>query len=124
MAKSAAKVIRENGRKLAMYHSDGGPLGSLSLRKFLSKKLATTRGIKASADEIMITSGSTQGILLINDSFLDPGDTVIKGAHVPKHLCCMPPLENINLTLEVSCQSCLEGTAILDGAIPMPCFGL
>ncbi|SVA62926.1 uncharacterized protein METZ01_LOCUS115780 [marine metagenome] len=77
LAKSAAKVIREKGRKLAMYHSDGGPLGSIDLRKFLSKKLATTRGITASPDEIMITSGSTQGILLINDSFLDPGDTVI-----------------------------------------------
>jgi len=77
LAKSAAKVIREKGRKLAMYHSDGGPLGSIDLRKFLSKKLAATRGINASTDEIMITSGSTQGILLINDSLLDPGDTVI-----------------------------------------------
>lgn len=74
---SATKTLKRSGRNLAIYYSDGGPLGNLELRQFLVEKLAKHRGVSVSVDEIMITSGSTQGILLINDTFLESGDTII-----------------------------------------------
>ncbi|MBM3925829.1 MAG: PLP-dependent aminotransferase family protein [SAR202 cluster bacterium] len=75
---SAERVLRKHGKKLAVYYSDGnGPLGNLAMREYLSKKLKKYRGINASPDEILITSGSTQCILLINDTLIDQGDTVL-----------------------------------------------
>jgi len=74
---SAANVFKGDPRNIAMYNFEGGPQGILSLRNFLVGKLATERGIQVTADEILITSGSGQGIELINEILLDEGDTVI-----------------------------------------------
>ncbi len=74
---SVTNALKKNGRDLAVYYSDGGPLGNLALREFLVKKLKKHRGIDVTVDEVMICSGSTQCILLINDTLLEPGDTVI-----------------------------------------------
>ncbi len=74
---SITKALKKEGPNLAVYYSDGGPLGNMALRKFLVKKLKTYRGIDVTVDEVMICSGSTQCILLINETLLEPGDTVI-----------------------------------------------
>ncbi|MEO2184726.1 MAG: PLP-dependent aminotransferase family protein [bacterium] len=74
---SAANVFKGDARNIAMYNFDGGPQGVLSLRSFLVEKLATERGIHVTTEEILITSGSGQGIELINEILLDEGDTVI-----------------------------------------------
>jgi len=60
-----------------MYNYEGGPQGILTLRSFLARKLAAERGIHVTTEEILITSGSGQGIELINEILLDAGDTVI-----------------------------------------------
>lgn len=74
---SATNVFKGDARNIAMYNFDGGPQGVLSLRSFLVEKLATERGIHVTTEEILITSGSGQGIELINEILLDEGDTVI-----------------------------------------------
>ena len=74
---AAADVFRKDGRSLAVYHANGGSLGYLPLREFLVEKLEKHRGIRVTADEILITSGSQQGIIAVLDAFLEPGDTVI-----------------------------------------------
>ena len=74
---SITKALKKEGPNLAVYYSDGGPLGNMALRKFLVKKLKKYRGIDVTVDEVMICSGSTQCILLINETLLEPGDTVI-----------------------------------------------
>ena len=74
---SAANVFQGDPRNIAMYNYEGGPQGILTLRSFLAKKLAAERGIHITTDEILITSGSGQGIELINEILLDAGDTVI-----------------------------------------------
>ena len=74
---SVTKALEDNGRNLAVYYSDGGPLGNLALREYLVKKLKKHRGIDVSVDEVMICSGSTQCILLINDTLLEEGDVVL-----------------------------------------------
>ena len=74
---SATNVFKGDARNIAMYNFDGGPQGILSLRSFLVEKLATERGIHVTTEDILITSGSGQGIELINEILLDEGDTVI-----------------------------------------------
>ena len=59
-----------------MYSFDG-PQGILPLRQFVVDKLRTHRGIEITVDEVLITSGSGQGIQIINDVLLEEGDTVI-----------------------------------------------
>ncbi len=74
---AVTKALENEGRNLAVYYSDGGPLGNLALREYLVKKLKNHRGIDVTVDEVMICSGSTQCILLINETLLEPGDVVI-----------------------------------------------
>lgn len=74
---SVTKALKKEGQNLAVYYSDGGPMGNMALREFLVKKLKKYRGIDVTVDEVMICSGSTQCILLINETLLEPGDTVI-----------------------------------------------
>ena len=70
-------TLRAEGSTLATYSLESGPLGYRPLREFLSAKLKTDVGITASADEILMTSGSLQGMDLINAALLSPGDTIV-----------------------------------------------
>ena len=74
---SAGRVFRSDPRNISMYNFSGGPQGILPLREFVVDKLARHRGIQTSVDEVLITSGSGQGIELINEILLEEGDTVI-----------------------------------------------
>ena len=62
---------------LATYGLNSGPLGYRPLREFLSSKLKGHAGIECSPDEILITSGSLQGLDLVNTLLLGKGDTVL-----------------------------------------------
>jgi 2-aminoadipate transaminase len=74
---AANAVLAREGRTLATYGLQSGPLGYRPLREFLVEKLRRDAGISCSADEVLITSGSLQGLDLINGLLLSPGDTVI-----------------------------------------------
>jgi 2-aminoadipate transaminase len=77
LIESSARVLRQEGRSLATYNMHSGPLGYTGLREFLVEKLAHYRGVQAPTEVVLITSGSNQGIELINQVLLEPGDTVI-----------------------------------------------
>lgn len=77
LVESSTRALRQEGRGLATYNMDSGPLGYTGLREFLVEKMAHYRGIQASPGEVLITSGSNQGIELLNEVLLEPGDTVI-----------------------------------------------
>ncbi|HTV90555.1 MAG TPA: aminotransferase class I/II-fold pyridoxal phosphate-dependent enzyme, partial [Stellaceae bacterium] len=74
---AATAALRRDGADLALYSMGHGPQGYPKLREFVVAKLGRWRGISANADDVLITSGSGQGIDLINQVLLDPGDTVI-----------------------------------------------
>jgi 2-aminoadipate transaminase len=74
---AATAVLAREGRTLATYGLESGPLGYRALREFLVAKLARDAGISCTTDEILITSGSLQGIELINGLLLARGDTVM-----------------------------------------------
>src|SRR5256885_17153552 len=62
LIEATASVLRREGRELALYSLAQGPQGYLGLRQFVSDKLGGWRGIKASAHDGLITSGSRQAI--------------------------------------------------------------
>ncbi|MDQ6931034.1 MAG: PLP-dependent aminotransferase family protein [Candidatus Eremiobacteraeota bacterium] len=55
----------------------GSPLGRLSLREAISKRLRQTRGIVCSADDIVITNGAQSAFALVARTLLNPADIVI-----------------------------------------------
>ncbi len=70
-------VMKREGKTLATYGLSSGPQGYLPLREFLVKKLARDAGMSCAADEIVMTSGSLQGLDLVNGALLSKGDTAI-----------------------------------------------
>jgi 2-aminoadipate transaminase len=74
---AAGKVLKREGATLATYGLESGPQGYRPLREFLVKKLAKDAGITCSVDDILITSGSLQGLDLVNQMLLEQGDTII-----------------------------------------------
>jgi 2-aminoadipate transaminase len=76
LADAATAVLRRRGADLALYNFDG-PQGYRGLREFVVDKVSRRPAIKCSTDDVLITSGSGQGIDLVNQLLLEPGDTVI-----------------------------------------------
>lgn len=74
---AAQKVLAREGRTLATYGLDSGPLGYRPLREFIARKLTRDAGMDSTADQVLITSGSLQGLDLVNQILVSPGDTVI-----------------------------------------------
>lgn len=77
LIEAAASVLRREGASLAMYNLGMGPQGYPGLRAFLADKLKRHRGMAIAADDVMITSGSGQGIDMVSRLLVDPGETVI-----------------------------------------------
>ena len=74
---AASKVLKREGSTLATYGLQSGPQGYLKLREFLVKKLGREAGIACTADDILITGGSQQGLELVNSLLLEKGDTIV-----------------------------------------------
>ncbi|MEM9061291.1 MAG: PLP-dependent aminotransferase family protein [Pseudomonadota bacterium] len=73
--------LQARGQELATYSLEGGPQGMLQLREFVAKKMIRDRGMPTNPDQVLITSGSLQGLDLVNGVLLNPGDTVIIEEH-------------------------------------------
>ena len=74
---AAARVLRREGSKLAVYNLGLGPQGYPALRQFVADKCRRQRGIEAPVDDVMITTGSGQGLDIISKLLIDRGDTVL-----------------------------------------------
>ena len=70
-------VLAREGSTLATYNVGNGPQGYRRLREFLTVKLKRDAAIACTADDIVVTSGSLQGLDLVNGVLLARGDTVI-----------------------------------------------
>ena len=74
---AATSVLKREGRTLATYGLESGAQGYKPLRDFVAAKLKADAGIDCTTDEILLTSGSLQGLDLVNQVLLKPGDTII-----------------------------------------------
>ena len=77
LIEAAASVLRREGSKLAIYNLGLGPQGYPGLRQFVADKSRLQRGIAASVEDILITTGSGQGLDMISKLLVNPGDTVL-----------------------------------------------
>ena len=77
LVEAAASVLRREGSKLAIYNLGMGPQGYPGLRQFVADKSNSHRGFKIGIDDIMITTGSGQGLDMISKMLVNPGDTVL-----------------------------------------------
>ena len=74
IAEGHAKVFRESGATALQYSTTEG---WMPLREWIADGLKNRRGIQTTAEQILITSGSQQGIDLVAKIFLEPGDKVL-----------------------------------------------
>lgn len=74
IAEGHAKVFRESGATALQYSTTEG---WMPLREWIADRLKNRRGIQTTAEQILITSGSQQGIDLVAKIFLEPGDKVL-----------------------------------------------
>lgn len=74
---AATTVLQREGKNLATYNLLTGPLGYRPLREFVAAKLRRDAGIACGVDDILITSGSLQGLDLVNGVLTQAGDTVL-----------------------------------------------
>jgi 2-aminoadipate transaminase len=77
LIEAATAVLKREGRTLSTYGLNSGPQGYRPLRDFLVGKLKVDADISCTADDILITSGSLQGLDLVNGVLLGRGDTVL-----------------------------------------------
>lgn len=73
LAGYAAKLIREQGDSVLQY---GGTLGTADLLGQV-QKLFEAEGLSPKKEELIILSGSSQGIDLLTKTFINPGDRII-----------------------------------------------
>lgn len=74
--KICGDILRKKGKVALQY---GATEGVASLRKAIASRMIK-RGINCNFEDVLITSGSQQGLDLVSKIFLDPRDTVIVGA--------------------------------------------
>lgn len=70
---AAERVLAETGAKAFQY---GASEGVVPLRERIADEMAG-RGIACSPDDVLITTGSQQGLDLLGKVFLDPGDAIL-----------------------------------------------
>lgn len=74
LQKAANDVFEEAGNDILQYANSEGYLG---LRQFISARYQKQEGLEIPVDDILITTGSQQGLDLLGKTFLNEGDDVI-----------------------------------------------
>lgn len=66
-----SRQVRERSEELASY---GDPAGYRPLREAIASHLGQTRGVRCTAEQVVVVNGSQQGADLLIRLFLNPGD--------------------------------------------------
>jgi 2-aminoadipate transaminase len=74
LGEATRRVLEEQGQKALQYSTTEG---YLPLREMLAQRMNARCGIRATADEVLITTGSQQALDLTGKLLLDEGDTVL-----------------------------------------------
>ncbi|MFA5206699.1 MAG: PLP-dependent aminotransferase family protein [Lentisphaeria bacterium] len=84
LAESADRVLRDHGAQALQY---GSTEGIAPLREYVAERFLRARGIAATAADVLITSGSQQGLDLLGKVLLDPGSPLLVEA--PTYMAAM-----------------------------------
>ncbi|HLZ69470.1 MAG TPA: PLP-dependent aminotransferase family protein [Dehalococcoidia bacterium] len=75
-AEALGRALRRAAAYFGSEYSSGHPAGSPRLRAALAAHLAHARAVRATAEQVIVVSGSQQGIDLATRLLLEPGDRV------------------------------------------------
>ena len=74
LQKASNDVFEESGREILQYANSEGYLG---LRQFIAQRYKKQDGLEIPVEDILITTGSQQGLDLLGKTFLNEGDDLI-----------------------------------------------
>ncbi len=74
LQKASNDVFEESGREILQYANSEGYLG---LRQFIAERYKKQDGLEIPVEDILITTGSQQGLDLLGKTFLNEGDDLI-----------------------------------------------
>jgi len=74
LQQAAHDVFEEAGNEILQYSNSEGYLG---LRQFIADRYRTQQGLEIPVEDILITTGSQQGLDLLGKTFLNEGDDLI-----------------------------------------------
>lgn len=74
LGEASVRMLAREGPELAIYP---GEATHLAARELIRAKLKAGDGIDVPLSRIMMTSGSLQGLQMLAESFVDPGDTIV-----------------------------------------------
>jgi 2-aminoadipate transaminase len=74
LAEATEKVLAEDGENALQYSTAEG---YLPLRQYIADWYSTKKGLEVTADEILITNGSQQGLDLVGKVFVNSGDRIV-----------------------------------------------
>ena len=77
LSAAIAETLAAEGETLATYGLQSGPQGYKPFRQAIADMLARRTQMPATADQVLVTSGSLQALDLVFDLFLEPGDVVL-----------------------------------------------
>lgn len=77
LADAVSAALKREGNTLATYGLTSGPQGYLPFREAIADMLRRRTQMQATADQVLVTSGSLQAMDLVNALFLERGDIVI-----------------------------------------------
>jgi len=74
LGEATSRMLLREGPDLALYPGD---MSHDAARHLVSRKLKAHEGLDIPPSRIMITNGSTQGLLMVAEAFINPGETII-----------------------------------------------
>lgn len=77
LAAAVTAALTAEGGTLATYGLESGPQGYLPFREAIARMLKARTAMPATADQVLVTSGSLQALDLVFSLFLEPGDVVL-----------------------------------------------
>lgn len=77
LAAAITAALNREGGTLATYGLESGPQGYVPFREAIARMLKARTAMPATADQVLVTSGSLQALDLIYNLFLEPGDVVL-----------------------------------------------
>ena len=88
------RVMRDNGPAALQY---GSGQGTPQLREHILEVMAL-EGIRASVDDVVVTTGSQHALELVSKIFLDPGDVVL--AEAPSYVTALVVFKSFQATVD------------------------
>lgn len=123
--KASTKVLREDGKVALQYSTTEG---YLPLRKYIAERYKSKKGLTIDPEQVLITTGSQQGLDLLAKIFVNEGDNVlieepgylgaIQALSLFKPIFTAVPLHHDGLDTELLHKALLKGRFKLFYSVP------